>query len=130
MMNYQTINQISKYAKEYGHSKIRDAGVSDTEHKICTFLYFHNDVSQDMVAKALMLDKTTLAKALISLEERGLILRIQNPANRRENILNITKDGKATIADIVNIYRDNNVTLIDVDQMQIINDKRSKEKNQ
>ncbi len=103
-MNYQTINRIAKYAKEYGHNKIRDAGFSDTEHKICTFLYFHSDVSQDMAVKALMLDKTTLAKALVALEERGLILRIQNPSNRRKNILNITETGKATIADIVNIY--------------------------
>lgn len=103
-MEYHVIGLLSKYAKEYGHAKIREAGVSDTEHRICAFLYFHSGVYQDMVANTLMLDKTTVAKALVSLEERGLIVRVQNPDNRRKNILNITEAGKETIADIVNIY--------------------------
>ncbi len=103
-MNFNSISLLSKYAKEYGHARIREAGVTDTEHKICTFLYFHNDVYQDMIANTLMLDKTTVAKALVSLEVRGLILRVQNPENRRKNLLSITEAGKATIADIVGIY--------------------------
>lgn len=103
-MDFNTINLLSRYAKEYGHSEIREAGITDTEHKICTFIHFHSDVYQDMVANALMLDKTTVAKALVSLEERGLIQRIRNPDNRRKNILTITDTGKETIIDIVGIY--------------------------
>lgn len=103
-MNFDAISLLSKYAKEYGHTRIRQAGVTDTEHKICTFLYFHSDVYQDMIANTLMLDKTTVAKALMSLEARGLILRSQNPENRRKNVLSITDAGKETIADIVGIY--------------------------
>ncbi|MDD4200736.1 MAG: MarR family winged helix-turn-helix transcriptional regulator [Eubacteriales bacterium] len=103
-MVYNVISLLSKYAKEYGHAKIREAGVSDTEHTICAFLYFHSDAYQDMIADSLMLDKTTVAKAILCLEERGLIKRIQNPANRRKNILNITDAGKEKIADVVGIY--------------------------
>jgi DNA-binding MarR family transcriptional regulator len=57
-----------------------------------------------MIADSLMLDKTTVAKAIQSLEERGLIKRVQNPHNRRRNILNITDAGKETILDVVGIY--------------------------
>ncbi len=103
-MNFNSIGLLSKYAKDYGHVRIREAGVTDTEHKICTFLYFHSNVYQDMIANAVMLDKTTVAKALVSLETRGLIMRTQNPENRRKNILTITKAGKATISDVVCIY--------------------------
>ena len=103
-MDFNTISLLLKYAKRYGHAKIREAGVSDTEHKICTFLYFHSDAYQDMIANSLMLDKTTIAKAILSLEERGLIKRIQNPDNRRKNILNITDAGKQTITDVVGVY--------------------------
>lgn len=103
-MDFNTISLLLKYAKGYGHDKIREAGVSDTEHKICTFLYFHSDAYQDMIANYLMLDKTTVAKAILSLEERGLIKRVQNPDNRRKNILNITDAGKITISDVVGIY--------------------------
>lgn len=103
-MDFNTISLLMKYAKNYGHARIREAGVSDTEHKICTFLYFHSDAYQDMIANYLMLDKTTIAKAILSLEERGLIKRIQNPENKRKNILNITDAGKSTISDVVGIY--------------------------
>ena len=103
-MDFNTINLLLKYAKEYGHAKIREVGVSETEHQISTFLYFHADAYQDMIANSLMLDKTTVAKAILSLEERGLIKRVQNPDNRRKNILNITEAGKETISHVVGIY--------------------------
>lgn len=103
-MDFNTMSLLLKYAKGYGHAKIREAGVSDTEHRICTYLYFHSDAYQDMIANSLMLDKTTVAKAIMCLEERGFITRIQNPENRRKNILNITDAGKETITDVVDIY--------------------------
>lgn len=103
-MDFNTISLLLKYAREYGHTKIREVGISDTEHIICTFLYFHSDSYQDMIANSLKLDKTTVAKAILSLEERGLIKRMQNPYNRRKNILNITGDGKETISDVVGVY--------------------------
>jgi DNA-binding MarR family transcriptional regulator len=105
-LDYGKLNMLMKLGREYGHKKIRDVGVSDTEHYICTFLYFHNEVSQDTVANTLMLDKTTVAKALLSLEQKGFIARIQNPANRRKNILTITLAGKGTISDSLSIYDD------------------------
>ena len=103
-MNFHIINMLLKYAKNYGHSKIHKSGVNDTEHKICALLYFHNSLSQDMVSSMLLLDKTTVAKALLALEKRELITREQNPNNRRKYILNITNLGKETISDIVSIY--------------------------
>lgn len=103
-MDFNTISLLLKYAKKYVNTKIREAGVSNTEHNICTFLYFHRDSYQDMIANSLMLDKTTVAKAILSLEERGLITRKQNPDNRRKNILNITDAGKQTITDVVDVY--------------------------
>ena len=103
-LDYHTISLIMKYAKDYGHARIRDAGISDTEHKICAFLYFHSDVSQDHVADALMMDKTTVAKALLSLEKKEFINRVRNPENRRKNVLTITDMGKVAISDILHIY--------------------------
>ena len=105
-MNFRTLNILGKYAKEYGHSKIRGLGVSDTEHTICTFLYFHSDVSQDTIANTLRVDKTTVAKALVMLEDKKYISRMQNPDNRRKNILAITETGKAAIADVITVYDD------------------------
>ncbi|MDD3242385.1 MAG: MarR family transcriptional regulator [Eubacteriales bacterium] len=103
-MDFHQVNLLCRYAREYGHSRIRDAGVSDTEHQICAFLYAHEELSQDDVAGALLLDKTTVAKALHSLESRRLITRRPNPENRRKNLLYLTEAGKTAIADVVHVY--------------------------
>ncbi|HMM31685.1 MAG TPA: MarR family transcriptional regulator [Clostridia bacterium] len=92
------------YAKEYGHARIRNTGISLTEYRICAFLHFHCDMSQDAVAAALCLDKTTVAKALLSLEGKGYVRREQNPVNRRKNTLSITPEGRATIAEAIDVY--------------------------
>jgi DNA-binding MarR family transcriptional regulator len=103
-VDYDKLNMLIKLGREYGHRKIRETGFSDTEHYICTFLYFHKDVSQDTVAGSLMFDKTTVAKALLSLENKGFIIRGQNPENRRKNILQITGAGIEIIKDSIDIY--------------------------
>ncbi len=103
-MGFHSLNRLWRYAKEYGHTRIRNAGVSDTEYQICAFLHFHYDMSQDAVASALCLDKTTVAKALLSLEIKGYIRREQNPENRRKNVLSITDEGRATITDVIDVY--------------------------
>lgn len=103
-MNFYNMSLLMKYAKEYGHEKIRVVGMSDTEHTICTFLFGHDGVSQDEVADALKLDKTTVARALQTLEEKGFVSRSPNPENRRKNILRLTTDGKESISEVVDIY--------------------------
>lgn len=103
-MDFQNFSLFMKYAKEYGHSRIRDAGISDTEHKICAFLCFHSEVSQDHVAGALKIDKTTVAKALLSLEKKDFVSRERNPENRRKNILSITEKGKLAVSDLLYVY--------------------------
>lgn len=103
-MNYQQLNMLIKLGRDVGHERIRDAGFTDTEHAICTFLCFHDRVSQDNIAGALMLDKTTVAKALSAMESKGLIQREQNPRNRRENVIRITEIGRTNVSDSIHIY--------------------------
>ena len=103
-MNFHNLNLLTKYAKEYGHERIRVAGMSDTEHTICTFLFAHDCMSQDDVSQSLRLDKTTVARALLTLEEKGFVSRTPNSKNRRKNLLSITDEGKNSIAEVVHIY--------------------------
>jgi len=103
-MNFSKLNMLLKLGREFGHEQIRDAGFSDTEHGICTFLCFHDEVSQDMIASALLLDKTTVAKALSSLEGKGFVRREQNERNKRQNIIRISDAGKVSVSTSMHIY--------------------------
>ncbi|MEN6595924.1 MAG: MarR family transcriptional regulator [Clostridiaceae bacterium] len=103
-MNFAQLHMLLKLGREFGHEQIRDAGFTDTEHAICTFLCFHDQVSQDAIANALMLDKTTVAKALNAMESKGLIFREQNVRNRRENIIQISEAGKTSVSASIHVY--------------------------
>jgi DNA-binding MarR family transcriptional regulator len=105
-LNYQKMISIVKFGKVHVREHIRKAMLNDCEHAVCTFIYFRNGVSQDTIAEYLMLDKTTIAKTLKSLEKKGLVSRVQNTENRRKNVTSITDKGKETISNINGIYQD------------------------
>lgn len=105
-MDFNKLNIFFRCGKEYGRNAIKDLGINDTEYTICSFLYFYKDAPQDLICKSYMIDKTTVTKALHSMEERGLITRTVNPENRRQNLINLTSDGKDLIKDVVNVYDD------------------------
>ena len=103
-MEFSKLNMLIKLGREFGHEQIRDAGFSDTEHAICTSLCFHDQVSQNMIANALLLDKTTVAKALSAMEEKKLVAREQDGQNRRKNIIRITETGRESVSASLHIY--------------------------
>mgnify|MGYP003590692771 CR=1 FL=1 len=103
-MQFSKLSMLIKLGREFGHEQIRDAGFSDTEHAICTFLCFHDQVSQDMIANALLLDKTTVAKALNAMESKMLVVREQDGQNRRKNRIRITETGKSSVSASMHIY--------------------------
>ena len=103
-MQFSKLSMLIKLGREFGHEQIRDAGFSDTEHAICTFLCFHDHVSQDTIANALLLDKTTVAKALRAMETKGLVEREQDGQNRRKNIIRIMETGRKSVSASLHIY--------------------------
>lgn len=102
-MDFRTLHLLFRYGREYGHSHIRNSGLSDTGHIICTFLYAHPECSQEDIVQATRIDKTTVAKSLRVLEEKGLITRTQSQEDRRRNVLQITENGKESISDILRV---------------------------
>ena len=105
-MDYHKMILLVKLGREYGMERIKSLGLNDTEHQICSFLFFHDEVSQDTIAGALMLDKTTVAKALSNLEKYSFIIRMQNPSNRRKNVIRLSENGRKSENDSVNLHNE------------------------
>ena len=92
-MDYKTLHLLLKCGKEFGHRRLRDHGLNDTESLLCSYIYHNPACSQEEAARALHLDKTTTAKALSALEKKGFITRQRNAADGRRNDLLITAAG-------------------------------------
>ena len=103
-MDYQTLHLLFRCSKEFSHRRIRTQDMSDTECMICSYIYSHADCAQDDVAAALKMDKTTVAKALASLESKRCVERTQNPKDRRMKQLRVTKTGSGRISDLLDLH--------------------------
>ncbi|MGP3712515.1 MarR family winged helix-turn-helix transcriptional regulator [Brucella sp. RRSP16] len=69
------------------------------------------------VAELLAMDQTTLTAALKPLQRQGWVEIIVNPEDRRERLLQLTPEGKATLAAAVPIWK---ATHLDIEK-QLVN---------
>ena len=103
-MDYQILNLLFRCNKEFSHEKIRKQELSDTECMICSYIYSHENCSQDDVSVALKTDKTTVGKALMSLENKGCVVRTQDEADKRIKRLSLTDVGRKKVAELIDIH--------------------------
>ena len=103
-MDYQTLHLLLRCNKEFSHEKIRRQELSDTECMICSYIYSHENCSQDDVAAALKADKTTVGKALMSLERKSCVIRAVDSADKRIRRLRLTDTGRSRISQLLDIH--------------------------
>ncbi len=103
-MNYQKLNLLFRCNKEFSHGKIRKRDISDTECMICSYIYSHGNCSQDDVSVALKTDKTTVGKALASLENKNCVVRTQDKTDKRIKRLSLTEFGYDKISELFDIH--------------------------
>lgn len=102
--NFNSINSLFKYAREYGRQTVKQYELSASEHQICMFLYYHKFVSQDDVAQNLLMDKTTVAKALDRLNAKNMVAREPDPSNKRKNRLFLLPNANNLVEGLVKLY--------------------------
>lgn len=103
-MDFQTLNLLFRFGKEFGHKRIRNRGLSDTECMLCSYVSSHPGCSQDDAVQGLRMDKTTAARALGALEEKGFLRRTQDGRDRRKKVLRITPAGEESISGILHLH--------------------------
>lgn len=103
-MNFQTLNLLLKCNKEYSHKKLRLEDLSDTECMICSYIFCNDKCSQEDVSVNLKIDKTTVGKALLSLEKKDCVLRVKDDKDRRINRLSLTKMGSTKIKRLLDLH--------------------------
>lgn len=105
-MDLQILNLLFRYSREFSHEKFHMEDLSETEWMICSYISSHPLCSQDDVASALRIDKTTVAKALVTLENKDCIGRRRDAKDRRVKRLTITERGYFKIGKLMNLHSD------------------------
>jgi DNA-binding MarR family transcriptional regulator len=107
------LSAIAKYWCIYTHRKLQNTELAKTEHSIIMYLSLEDEVSQDTISEHLLLDKGTIAKTLVKLEEKKMVQRAVNQQNRRENIVSLTETGQKEVKTVQDIGKSWNASLME-----------------
>jgi DNA-binding MarR family transcriptional regulator len=77
-------------------------GLTPGQLAILVFIDQNLDLTQQRLCDGIGVEKSTLVVRLHRLAERGLIRRVRSPKDRRENILELTAQGRARLKSMLN----------------------------
>jgi DNA-binding MarR family transcriptional regulator len=77
-------------------------GLTPGQLAILVFIDQNPDLTQQRLCDGIGVEKSTLVVRLHRLAERGLIRRVRSPRDRRENILELTAQGRAKLKSMLN----------------------------
>jgi DNA-binding MarR family transcriptional regulator len=75
---------------------LTELGLSGRELLLLSFVRSSSGLSQQELSARLGLDPTIVVGLVDALEDRGLVRRAKDPADRRRNVLSATPQGEAT----------------------------------
>lgn len=99
------ISVVDRHSQMYASRRLRHYGVGPGQISFLMRLYKEDGVSQDSLAKELVVDKATVTRALQALEEAGLITRQPCTSDRRKNLVYLTGQAHAAREEIEQAMR-------------------------
>jgi DNA-binding MarR family transcriptional regulator len=99
------LKRVGWTAKERAFEAFEPTGLSPYHHAVLAFLDEAPPKTQGAIADALRYDRSQLVGWLDELEERGLIARRRDPADRRRHLVTLTPEGKKELQRLRAIVR-------------------------
>ncbi len=93
----KTLNNISRSQAIYRSAFVNEEWLCSSHHAFILAVSRHPKSTQECIANELCLNKSTVARALNTLEERGYIKREINPDNKREMLVSITEKAESVL---------------------------------
>ena len=81
---------ISRFARLFKSEYLQELGLSHRESEVLLALERQPSRSQDDISDILLIDKSSVTRCLAALEEKGLVTRAVNPADRRATSVALT----------------------------------------
>lgn len=93
----KNVTLVSQSAALFRDEKLKEAGVSGYQARYLLTVFNDEGISQDKLAKKLMVNKSNVARQVTALEESGYLKREQSESDRRVMLVYTTDEGKALV---------------------------------
>ncbi len=104
---------IQRYGFIYISDRLMSTSVHGGDFMVLDYLDTHTDVDQEMIADYMMVDKATITKSLVRLEQFGYLARTTNCEDRRKKNVCLTEDGRRIHGKIKSVAKEWREVLID-----------------
>ncbi len=112
---------IVRQMRVFSERKLQHRNIGFPEQIVLMYLLNHENVNQEQIANYFEIDKGAIAKTIAKLEEKGLILRCENPDNKREKIISLTFQAKEITDDMRGILAEWNACVYaDISSEEIV----------
>jgi DNA-binding MarR family transcriptional regulator len=91
------LKRLGFIVKEQWHEAFEPTGLQPQHHAVLSILDEGTCTAQWMIADRLDYDRSQIVGLLDDLEERGLVLRKRDPADRRRHLVTLTPEGRETL---------------------------------
>jgi DNA-binding MarR family transcriptional regulator len=95
--NCLALRQASRHVTQFYDQLLASSGLRTTQFSILIRLRLAGPMTINALAKALVMDRTTLGRNILPLEREGLIDVVSGLADRRSKVLRLTKAGAARL---------------------------------
>jgi DNA-binding MarR family transcriptional regulator len=95
--NCLALRQASRHLTQFYDQLLASSGLRTTQFSILIRLRLAGPMTINALAKALVMDRTTLGRNILPLEREGLIDVVSGRADRRSKVLRLTKAGAARL---------------------------------
>ena len=82
---------IVRHCRTFSEKRLKEYDLTFGEQVIIMYLASHENVNQDTISKTYQIDKSIITKTLSKLEQKGIIIKKQNPENKRENLISLSQ---------------------------------------
>ena len=104
----------------YLNQALKPFDITATEMSSLLCLYHSDGVTQDEMSHYLLIDKAAIARAIVSLLDKGLIIKEKDDVDKRANRIYLSIKGKQLETSIRSILKDWNDLLIeDIDPKDV-----------
>jgi MarR family transcriptional regulator, lower aerobic nicotinate degradation pathway regulator len=90
-------SQVSKYGRRRLEAALAEHDLALIDHAVLSALHDFGALSQQQLADSLDFNKSHLVGRIDRLEERRLVTRTQDSADRRRNLVELTRSGRGLL---------------------------------
>lgn len=99
------ITMISRGHTIYLNHHLEEYGINASQLHLLFEISHQKNINQEKIAIRCNINKGAVARSIRKLEEKGLVTRQIDDANRRQNIISLTDKGEETLTESINLLK-------------------------